>query len=123
MQPSPFKISLNYGAMSSVACFAMFLLIYWLGKNPLGPASWFAVWIPPVIIVMCIRYFRDQIRGGYISFGDAFFTGFLTAASCGLLYALMVYIFGTLIDSSILDGLKESSLAELEEGESMVRSM
>src|SRR4051812_4344691 len=123
MQPSSFKTSLNYGAMSALACFAMFVLMYWLGKNPLGPASWLAVWIPPTFIIFSIRHFRDHIRGGFISYGDAFFTGFLTAASCALLYGLMIYIFCTVVDSSILDALKESSLAELEEGESMVRSM
>ena len=123
MPPSPFKTAANFGAMSALSCFAMFLILYYLGVNPLGPASWLAVWVPPLFIVLATKRFRDFESGGFISYSTAFRIGFLTATCGGLLYALIVYIFGTLIDPALIDNFKEMMLADLEETESLMRSV
>ena len=123
MQPSPFKTAVNFGAMSGLSCFAIFVILYKLGINPLGPASWLAVWIPPAFIVIATKRFRDYECGGFISFSMAFRAGLLTAISGGFLYALIVYIFGTLIDPALIDDFKELMLADLEQTESMIRSI
>jgi hypothetical protein len=123
MKQTPFKSSVNFGAMYGLACFAMFLLIYWAGKNPLGPASWLAVWIPPLFIVLSIRYYRNNILGGTITFGEALRAGLITVLSGAMLYSLFVVIFGKLIDPEMIDSLKEQLLTELETMEAMVKNM
>jgi hypothetical protein len=123
MQQTPFKSSVNYGAMYGLACFAMFLLTYWAGKNPLGPASWLSVWIPPLIIFLSIRHYRNEYLGGNITFYEAFRAGLITALSGALLFALFVLIFGKVIDPGLIDDLKEQLLTDLEEVEGMVKSM
>lgn len=123
MQKSPFKIAVNYGAMSGLACFAMFLLLYYSGLNPIGPASWLAVWIPPLFIFLAIRRFRDVELAGFINYSSALMTGIFTATSGALLYALIVYIFGTLIDPAMIDNFKEMMLADFEKSEEMMRSI
>ncbi len=123
MQPSPFKTAVNFGAMSGLSCFAIFVILYKMGINPLGPGSWLAVWIPPTFIVIATKRFRDYECGGFISFTSAFRTGLLTAMSGGLLYALLIYIFGTLIDATLLDNFKALMLADLEQTEGMIRSV
>ena len=123
MQPSSFKTAVNFGAMSGLSCFAIFILLYKMGINPLGPGSWMAIWIPPLFIFLGTRRFRNVELKGFISFGAAFRASFLTASSGALLYALLIYIFGTLIDPLVLDNFKEMMLTELEQTESMMRSV
>lgn len=124
MQPSPFKSSVNYGAMCGLAGFAMFLIIYWMGFNPLGQASLLGIWIPPLFVYLSVKYYRNEIlNGGPISFMEAFRAGFLTAASGALLYALIVFIFGQVIDPNLLDNYKEVMISDLEATESSMRSI
>lgn len=123
MQQSPFKSSINYGAMYGLACFAMFLLIYWSGTTPLGMASWLAVWIPPLFIYLSIKHYRDNILGGAVGFGDAFRAGLITAASGALLFSLMVLIFGKVIDPMLIDDYKEYLLSQLEISEGAIKGM
>jgi hypothetical protein len=118
---SPFKIAVNYGAMNGLGCFAIFILLYLGGMHPLGPAAWIGAWIPPLFIVLATLNFRNS-KGGFITYGEAFITGFLTAASGAVLYALLVYIFGTLIDQGLIDSYKEMMLADLEQTEKIIRS-
>ena len=123
MQPSPFKTAVNFGAISGLFCFVIFILLYKTGINPLGPGSWLAIWVPPLFIFLATKRFRNEELNGFISFGAGFRTGFLTASSGALLYALLIYIFGTIIDPSVLDNFKEIMLVELEQTESMMRSV
>jgi hypothetical protein len=122
MQPSPFKSSVNYGAMYGLACFAVFVLIYWAGGNPLGPASWLAVWIPPLFIYLSIKHYRSMLSGK-LTYMEGLRTGLITAASGALLYALIVYIFGKIIDPSIIETYKEEMLTSLESSEATMRGM
>lgn len=114
---------MNYGAMAALSCFAMFMLIYLMGINPLGPASWMAVWIPPLFIYLSIRYYRNELSGGYVKFADAFRAGMLTSFGCALLYALMVYIFGKIADPGLMDSFRETMLQNLETTETEMRNM
>jgi hypothetical protein len=121
MKISPFRSSVNYGAMSALTCFAMFLLIYWMGSNPLGPASWLAVWIPPLFIYFSIKYYRNKVLGGTMKFGEGFMAGMLTAISGGILYSLLIVIFGKIIDPNLIDNFKETMLLDFEKNEKMMR--
>ena len=89
----------------------------------MGPGSWLAAWIPPLFIFLAVKRFRNHESGGYIRFKAAFVTGTMTAMSGALLYSLIIYIFGTLIDPAIIDNFKELMLADLEKTEDMMRSM
>lgn len=123
MQTSPFKSAVNYGAIYALGCFAVFITVYWMGFNPIGEASVFAIWIPPLIIYLSIRYYRNHLNGGIMTFGYGMQTGMLTAASGGLLYALMVYIFCKVIDPSVIEEYKEQLLNNLEQTEQMMISI
>jgi hypothetical protein len=104
------KLPLNYGSMAGVAAFVIFLLIYVAGGNPLGGMSWLAAWVPILFIVLGIKKHRDQNLGGYISYGQALGTGVIISLVFASLYAILVYLFGTLIDDVIVTMTKEESM-------------
>ncbi len=122
-EPPVIKTALNYGAMSGLGSFAMFLLLYWTSSNPLGQISWLGVWIPIVFIVLGTKHYRENEGLGYIRYWQAFRVGFLTAACGGFLFALLVWTFASVIDVNIVERFKEESLMYLEQSEQLSKSM
>jgi len=122
-QPPVFKTAMNFGAMSGLSCFAMFLILYFTGSNPLGQISWVGVWIPIVFIVLGSRHYRNHEGQGYISYWQGFRVGFLTASCGAFLFALLVWTFATVIDANIIERFKEESLLYLEQTEKLSRSV
>ncbi len=121
--PPILKTALNFGALSGVGSFVVFLILYALDKNPLGPASWAGAWIPVLFMVLATRYYRNHENRGYISYWQGFRLGFLTASSGALLFGALSWLFVTVIDNSILDAFKQESLEALELTEGMMKSM
>ena len=109
------RTALNYGAISGICSFAVFLTLYYKGVSPLGPASWLGAWIPVVFICIATKYYRDRILGGYIHYWAAYKTGVVTALCASFLFALMIYCFTKIYDSTIVDAFKEDALKGMEE--------
>lgn len=95
------KTALKYGAIAGLGNFVFFLLLYFMGKNPLGNWSWAGVWITILVLVFGTKYHRNNDLGGYMSYGRGLGIGMLIIAFNALLFALLAYCFGTIIDSSI----------------------
>lgn len=109
------KIALHYGAMSGLAIFAFLMGLHFAGYNIFGSGSIFGIWIPIVFIVLATKYYRDHVLGGNLTYGQGFTIGLFTSIFSATLFGLAFYIFGTLLDHSVLDIYKiqtEQSLAE-----------
>jgi hypothetical protein len=106
--------------MSGLSLFLVFVILYFAGFNPIGGISWVGAWIPLVFIVIATKYIRDQILGGYISYGAAFRTGLLAVFFSSLLYALLIYVFGRLIDDSIVVMYQEEIRKSAEEAQALL---
>jgi hypothetical protein len=119
MPPPPvFRTALNYGAISGLAGFAFFLLLYFVGIFPLGYGSWLGFWIPIVVMVMATKNYRE-LNGGYINYWTAWGVGFLTAACGGFLFGLLVYIFGKIGVRDFLDQYKAINLEAMEKSRAL----
>ena len=118
-----FRYGLHYGGILGASSFAMFLIIYLTGNNPLGNASWLGAWIPAVVIAVAVKSYRTHEGEGFISYGEGFRTGLITALLGGVLSALLIYIFCTLFDSTLVERFKADSLAQLELMEGQFKSM
>ncbi len=117
------RYALHFGGIQGVATFAIFLLLYWMGINPLGNASWLGAWIPVLIIAKATRSYRDHELEGFISYSEGFRMGLFTAIAGGLLSALLIFIFCTLVDSTIVDEFKEQTLSQLELVEAQMKGL
>ena len=117
------KTSLNYGALSGIACFAGFLLLYFAGANPLGNSSWLLSWIPVAIICMATKNYRENELEGFISYGQAWNIGALTGIAGALLYALFMYIFLKVYDQALVDNFKAENISQLESMEDQLNGV
>lgn len=109
------KTAVNFGAMSGLGSFAVFLGLYYKGINPLGNASWLGAWIPVVFICIATKICRDRFLAGEISYGQAMKIGLTTAMAASFLFALLVYIFATLIDNNVITMYKNEFLQGMED--------
>lgn len=110
-----FKLSLNYGTAAGLVSFVIFILVYLAFSSPLEYAQWLMFWVPVVGIYLLIKKYRDEINGGFISFGNAF----QISGVFGLIYssfvAIAIYLFVWLVDGSIFEKFKNSSVSRMEE--------
>lgn len=113
---NPFlKTATNFGVLSGLASFIIFLVLYYKGVNPLGRLSWLGAWIPVVFICIATKYYRDKITAGYLRYWSAFKIGINTGIFASLLFVLLVYIFGRVYEPGFVDAHKTEMLAAMEE--------
>lgn len=108
--------------MIGVSCFALFILFYGMGFNPLGNISWLSAWVPVLFICRSTKAYRENELEGYISYGQAYKTGFLTAVAGGLLSALLIFLFCSVYDSAIIEDFKNQTLAQMDTVEVQMKS-
>lgn len=106
---------MNFGAMSGLGSFAVFLALYYKGINPLGKAAWIGAWIPVVFICMATKIYRDRFLAGEISYGQGIKIGLTTAMAASFLFVLLVYIFASLIDYNVITMYKNEFFQNMEE--------
>jgi hypothetical protein len=109
------RIPLNYGSIAGICYFAIFLILYLLGHNPLGGMTfWYTFWIPIVFVTLAIKKYRDELQDGFITYGKALRQGTLTALIYSSFYAIMIYIFAVLVDGTIVDQVIADGIEQLE---------
>lgn len=109
------RTAMHYGALSGIGSMLIFIAIYWKGSNPLGAASWLGAWIPVVFICVSIKYFRDKLLGGFITYGQAFKTGVMTSLFAAIMFGFLVYIFSYFTNAGFLQTHIQEALMGLEQ--------
>jgi len=97
------KNSMNYGAMTGLALFIIFILFNFIGitKSAIHQIIGYGVLIGGIILGT--KYFRDNVLHGTISYGKALASGTWIAFFCSILLAFFMYLFLLFIDPSMLD--------------------
>ena len=108
------RTPLNFGSIAGICSFAIFLLLYLTGYNPLGNLSWTAAWVPIVFIILGIKKHRDDNLNGFMSYGQALGIGCMIAIVFASFYGILVYIFGVLIDPGIVELSKREAMESME---------
>ncbi len=103
---------LRYGLYLAGASIVFGLLIYLINFNMMtlgGAALYYGCLIAmsAVFAVMAIKYQRNQLDGGYISYGKALAIGALTIFAGTMIASLWGYVFVNFIDPGYLTTLKE----------------
>ena len=111
------RTALQYGAYSGIGSFIYFLIVYYAGHNPLaGPITWVGSAIPIVFIVLGTKHFREFYLEGFIAYKKALGIGMFITLAAAVLFSLLIYIFGTVIDSKIVEMYINESLDAMEKG-------
>lgn len=113
---------LRYGGFSALAMIAYSLLTYLIDFNMMsfsGMAINFilSVGIAVAIAALAIKYQRDNLEGGFISYGRALLIGLIATAIGAFVSGLWNYVLINFIDPGYVDNLKEKFIKTW--GESM----
>ena len=110
---SPFTHLFNYGAICGLVMFIITLLLWIINIFPLGTASFYFSWIPLVFMYLATKALRDNYFNGVIKYWGAFKAQMLVISSYGVLYVLLIYIFGKVIYTDLVSDYIQTYLHEL----------
>jgi hypothetical protein len=92
--------SMNYGAYSGLAMIVIFLAMHYAGVNSSKSSLQWLTYVPlAVLIFLGMRNLRDNISGGFISYGKALGSGVLISFFGGILVGFFMYVFMKVIDT------------------------
>jgi hypothetical protein len=115
-----FKTAIHYGSLSGIAVIVFYMMLYFSGFNVFGQMSLLGIWIPVVFLVLATRFHRGHNLGGYMTYRQGLSIGFTTTIFSITLFGLFFYLFGTVIDNTLLDSYKMQAEISLEEGKGLL---
>ena len=94
---------MNYGAMLGLALVIYTLLLWMLELSDNRVLGYISIIITITGIVLATKNFRDQVQGGFITYGRALAVGTLTALFAGIITSFFTFILHTFIDPGLID--------------------
>ncbi|WP_242920604.1 DUF4199 domain-containing protein [Pontibacter liquoris] len=95
------RVGVRYGVLCGLACFALVLVLYFLGANPFGDFGRVSFIPIPFFIFWAIRYYK-KFHEGEISFGKGLRVGFAVSFYAALCTAMFVFILVYLAGPGLL---------------------
>lgn len=107
MRKKILNISLIYGGITGIVCFAFFLLLYRGTSNPLGSMRPF-IGFNILFLFLAVWVYKKR-QGGYLHFYEGFSIGFLTNIIGAFTSGFLIFLYVKFIDSAPFDNwIKES---------------
>ncbi len=103
-----------FGLAGGGLCAVAFLIVYFLGHEPVSFTEIFGYFLLPIFVFFGIKNFRDNMNGGELYFSQGMTVGFFVYSILALISAGVIFMFLHL-DPSVFDSYKTSNLALLEE--------
>lgn len=101
---SIWKSSVNYGLIAGVLMIAFSLILWLLGMMENKFLVYINYLILAFIMFLAATNWRDKFNGGWMSYGEAFKTGFFVTLIAAVLLILYNYVFFNFIDPEFLAG-------------------
>ncbi len=86
------RVGIRYGVLCSLACFALVLVLYFMGYNPFGDMGRLTYLSIPVFIFLAIRYYK-LFHDGNVGFGRGLRVGLSVSFYTALTTAMLVFVF------------------------------
>ena len=102
MPITPVKNAMNYGAIVGLAMVIISILFYIMGQESSEWGAYVHYIILTLGMVLGIKHFRDNINGGYLSYGKCLANGVMIGFFASLITSFYSYVFFTFIDPSII---------------------
>ncbi|MGI9552594.1 MAG: DUF4199 domain-containing protein [Aurantibacter sp.] len=118
-QKALWQVPLKYGLIGATLNGVLFLVLYWLGENPLtvaGPFD-FSFIIVPLMIYFSLREFKSYHNQGELRFWQGLAAGFVCYFVLAITFAVLLYFFLEYLDASILEGYKQNRLELLRQNQ------
>jgi len=111
---SLFNNSLIYGLLTAAISIVFSVFTYLLEVPMKSPVMYFSLVILLAGLIYGTLQYRNTTLGGYISFGNAFLSGFIIVLVASIVSSIYSYIFLTFIDPSYLERIIQQSLEQTE---------
>lgn len=102
------NFALQYGCILAVISIILTLLAYALDMRFSGVFKGLSFVIMIVYLVIVLKTFRDQERGGYISYGGSLGLGTLIGLFYSLLFSLLFMVYFKLLDPDYFNLLRDN---------------
>ena len=103
------KNAMNYGAITGIILFLVFIVGSMTG-NPDSMAIKIAGWVVIALgIFVGSKNFRDKQMEGFMTYGQAFHSGFLISFFCSVIVAFTTFLYIKFVDSSMIDLVMEKA--------------
>ena len=109
------KPHVKYGLIAGVASIIWTLIMYLTGVDKSDMANivnWVAMAVILIFVVLAVKEQRDMNKG-YITFGNAFKTSFLTFLISGVIGCAYYYIHTAMIDPSLIEYMRDKAMDEM----------
>lgn len=111
---SLFNNALIYGLLTAAVSIAFSIITYALDVPFKSPVMYLSFIILIAGVVYGTLQYRNNTLNGYISFGNAFLSGFFIILVAIVISTIYSYVFMTFIDPSFLEKIIEQSMEQAE---------
>ena len=109
-----FKNALFYGLLTAVISIVFSVFTYILDVPFKNPVMYFSFVILLAGIIYGTLQYRNVSLGGYITFGNAFLSGFLIVFIASIATSIYSYVFFTFIDPAYIERIIQQTLEQTE---------
>lgn len=115
-QPTQIKIAMKYGAIYGFSSIAVFLLFYLIGTDIQSKLpQWISYLLLAIFIILGIKFYRDEVLGGGISYGKSLGTGVLIAIFGGFISGIFTLLFFQFIAPEMTQRILEEAQKSMSE--------
>lgn len=111
------RVGVRYGVLCGIACFAVVLLQWMLGYNPLGEAGRLSFLPIPFFIFLAIKYYKqfDEAEIGFLKgLRIGLSVSFYTALATSMLLFILLYFAGSTMIAEYVETMKLALEADKE---------
>jgi hypothetical protein len=108
-RPGMGKTALTYGLLIGILVVVTQLAFYFSGLLTSKYAGWISYVVILGGILLATKAFRDEVRGGFVSYGQTLGFGTLTIFFASILVGIYIFLFYKLIDPAAMSLLYEAA--------------
>jgi hypothetical protein len=117
-------VPIKYGIIGGGLVILLFMIFYFLGKNPLIEIKMVDIFLLAVFIFFSLKEFRDRYNNRELHFWQGLSGGMITYFTIAIISALFILILLVIIDPGITTNYIESRVALINENkEQLVESI
>jgi hypothetical protein len=112
-KPSSTNLAIKWSVLYLIASAVITFAVQLMNMDINSPVKYLSYLIFIAFLLLTQKEYRDKL-GGFITFGDAFTSGFVYSIFSGILSAIFVYVYLAFINPGALTQAAEAARAQLE---------
>jgi len=112
--PNPTKVATKWALINSLTAIVLTYLLFYLNVPLKSPVQYITYIFFIAYLFLSQKEFKDEL-GGFITFGQAFSTGFRFSVFTGLVTAVFIYLYYAFLNPVAYEQILEMTQASMEE--------